>query len=68
MRIPPYTPELNPCEQIWQYIKNRYKNKRFDSIEELKDWLHKTVVEMSKETIMSITANKTYKQYFLAYF
>ena len=25
LRIPPYAPELNPCEQIWQYIKNRYK-------------------------------------------
>ncbi|NQX86320.1 MAG: transposase [Flavobacteriaceae bacterium] len=29
LSIPPYTPELNPCEQVWQYIKNRYKNKRF---------------------------------------
>ncbi len=23
LRIPPYTPELNPCEQIWQYIKKQ---------------------------------------------
>lgn len=21
-RIPPYSPELNPCEQVWQYIKS----------------------------------------------
>lgn len=21
LRIPPYCPELNPCEQIWQFIK-----------------------------------------------
>ncbi len=26
LHIPPYSPELNPCEQVWQYIKNRYKN------------------------------------------
>jgi len=26
LRIPPYTPELNPCEQVWKYIKDRYAN------------------------------------------
>ena len=25
LRIPPYCPELNPCEQVWAWIKNRYK-------------------------------------------
>ncbi len=42
LNIPPYSPELNPCEQVWQYIKNRYKNKRFETMESLKTWLHKT--------------------------
>ena len=23
LKIPPYSPELNPCEQIWQYIKDK---------------------------------------------
>ena len=27
INIPPYSPELNPSEQIWQYIKQRFKNK-----------------------------------------
>ena len=36
LNIPPYSPELNPCEQVWQYIKNRYKNKRFETMESLK--------------------------------
>jgi transposase len=35
-RIPPYNPELNPCEQVWQYIKNRFKNRRFETMEDLK--------------------------------
>jgi len=60
LRIPPYTPELNPCEQIWQYIKNRFKNQRFESMKELKEWLHETVKNMSKETIKSITSNYHY--------
>ena len=60
LRIPPYAPELNPCEQIWQYIKNRYKNQRFKTIDNLKKWLHKTVNLMDKNTIKSITSNHHY--------
>lgn len=60
LRIPPYNPELNPCEQVWQYIKNRFKNQRFESMNELKKWLHQTVKNMSKETIKSITSNHHY--------
>ena len=60
LRIPPYAPELNPCEQVWQYIKNRYKNQRFKTMEELTDWLHNTVKKMSPKTIKSITGNYHY--------
>jgi len=60
LRIPPYSPELNPCEQIWQYIKNRYKNQYFQNMEELKKWLNKTVNSMSKNVIKSITGNHNY--------
>ena len=60
LRIPPYNPELNPCEQIWQYIKNRFKNQRFESMKSLRDWLHKIVNEMKEETIKSITGNHHY--------
>lgn len=68
LRIPPYNPELNPCEQIWQYIKNRFKNKRFDTMENLKQWLHNMVCEMKPETIKSITANHHYLNSFIATF
>ncbi len=30
INIPPYTPELNACEQIWKYIKDCFKNRSFD--------------------------------------
>jgi transposase len=61
LNIPPYCPELNPCEQIWQYIKKRYKNKTFDDMAQLKQWLWNTVCEMDKDLIKSIVANKRYK-------
>ena len=60
LRIPPYAPELNPCEQIWQYIKNRYKNQAFQTMGKLTDWLHNMVNKMSPETIKSITGNYHY--------
>lgn len=60
LRIPPYAPELNPCEQIWQYIKNRYKNQRFETMDKLTTWLHNMVNEMNPETIKSITGNHHY--------
>jgi len=64
LRIPPYCPELNPCEQVWQYIKKRFKNKTFGTIEQLKTWLGGMVREMDKEIIKSITANHHYKNMF----
>jgi len=33
IRIPPYSPELNPSEKIWAYIKQFYKNNVFENIE-----------------------------------
>ena len=60
LNIPPYSPELNPCEQVWQYIKSQYKNKRFETMESLKTWLHKTVNKMSENIIKSITGNHQY--------
>ena len=68
LNIPPYCPELNPCEQVWQFIKNRYKNQNFESMDDLKKWLDSFVKEMSKETIMSITGNHHYFDAFNASF
>lgn len=68
LRIPPYSPELNPCEQVWQYIKNRFKNNRFKTMGDLKQWLHKMVCEMKTETIKSITSNHHYLNAFITTF
>lgn len=62
LNIPPYCPELNPCEQVWQYIKKRFKNKTFDTMEALRTWLDETVCAMDSDLIKSITANHRYKE------
>lgn len=61
IRIPPYTPELNPAEKVWQYLKERFKNKTFGNLRELKKWLHETVKnEINNENIISIVKSEFY--------
>lgn len=34
--LPPYSPELNPIEKLWEYVKSHtIKNKIYEAIEEL---------------------------------
>lgn len=60
LNIPAYTPELNPAEQIWAYMKKRFKNQAFNNMETLKKWLYQAVKDMSENIIASITSNHHY--------
>ena len=46
LALPPYSPELNPVEQLWQHIKQRYlSNRVFDNYKDIvnescKAWNH----------------------------
>lgn len=54
--IPPYTPEMNPIEQIWKEIRKRgFKNEVFASLDKVVDRLCETILSLSPETIRSIT-------------
>ena len=69
VNIPPYSPELNPAEKIWHYIKSRFKNQLFGNMENLKNWLYKDIIQnLSSERIRSITNDKFYCDAFLAHF
>jgi transposase len=38
LHLPPYCPELNPAERLWQHIKsNTLRNKIYDSLDQLED-------------------------------
>ena len=55
-RIPPYTPEMNPIEQIWKELRKRgFKNEVFQTLEKVIDRLCEVINSLSPETIMSIT-------------
>lgn len=65
IRIPPYSPELNPSEKIWAYIKQFYKNKVFENLTKLKSWLHQFIKQgLSTQIIKSITHNDFFNQKF----
>lgn len=57
--IPPYTPEMNPIEQIWKEIRMRgFRNEVFKSLDKVMDRLCDTIVSLTSDVIKSITARK----------
>ena len=60
LNIPPYSPELNPCERIWQQLKHRFKNLTFKDLKSLRKWLHQNINNITPEQIMSITHDPKY--------
>ena len=54
--IPPYTPEMNPIEQIWKELRKRgFKNETFASLSKVIDRLCDTIYSLSSDVISSIT-------------
>lgn len=54
--IPPYTPEMNPIEQIWKEIRKRgFKNEAFQTLQKVIERLCDTICSLSKDAIRSIT-------------
>jgi len=57
--IPPYTPEMNPIEQIWKQLrKMAFRNEVFSTLAKVVDRLCDVICSLSADTIRSITARK----------
>ncbi len=55
--IPPYTPEMNPIEQIWKELrKEGFRNEIFATLEKVVDRLCEVICALSIESIHSVTA------------
>lgn len=55
--IPPYTPEMNPIEQIWKELRKRgFHNQIFATLDKVVERLCNTICALSHEVIHSITA------------
>ncbi len=53
--IPPYSPELNPIERVFQGIKKYIKNLVFDSIDEIIEKLSEVLNMFSMEKLKNLT-------------
>ncbi len=51
---PHYSPELNPSERVWQYIKQELRWELYDNLDEIKEKIRSFLEEFSTETIASI--------------
>ena len=52
---PPYCPELNPIERLWEYLKADLKWSSFSSLDQLKHKVSQLLADLTPEIIASIT-------------
>ena len=59
LSIPPYTPEMNPIEQIWKQIRSMgFRNEVFNSLDDVMNRLCETICMVTNDMIKSITGRK----------
>lgn len=53
--LPPYSPELNPIERLWRYIKDHVlKNKIYSTLSELEGSVCDFIEQLSNNVVQSI--------------
>lgn len=60
LTLPPYSPELNPTEQLWDLIRERrFANKAYDSLDEVEDDLagELRALEADRPAIRSLSSH-----------
>jgi len=53
---PAHSPELNPIERVWQFIKAQLKGTRFKTIEELQERTQQVLEQVTPERIISLSS------------
>jgi transposase len=55
--LPPYSPELNPVERLWSFVKQHtIKNKFYDSLASLESAVCEFLKQIKPETLQSVCA------------
>lgn len=51
LQLPPYSPELNPTEHIWDYIREqkKFNNYTFNTLDDVENQLSKTLRQLNDE-------------------
>jgi transposase len=66
--IPPYSPELNPAEKIWQWMKDKIAMKIYDTLDILETKLDELLKIIENELVKSITGYDFYLKSFYSIF
>lgn len=53
---PSHSPELNPIERLWQFLKQSLKNELFFSLKNLRNRLKELFHQLTPEQVMSISS------------
>jgi putative transposase len=54
--LPPATPEMNPIEQIWTWLRRKgFRNEVFQTLDKVVDRLCETICSLTNSTVKSIT-------------
>ena len=51
---PPYCPEVNPIERVWEYIKYRLRSLWFDNLDDVKEKVAHILSDLTHEVIVSL--------------
>ena len=51
---PPHSPELNPIERLWQFLKKSLKNELFASLQNLRDRIQQLFEQLTFEQVISV--------------
>ncbi len=59
LSIPPYTPEMNPIEQIWKQLRSMgFRNEIFKTLDSVVDRLCATICRLTDDIVRSITSRQ----------
>lgn len=56
---PPYCPELNPIEQVWQYLKRRLRWSLAATLDQLRQQLRERLASLTPQSVVSITGRQS---------
>ncbi len=66
--IPPYCPELNPAEKVWQWMKDKTAMKIHDTLEILETKIDSLLEQIEGQLVKSITGYQIYLEAFSSIF
>ena len=66
--IPPYCPELNPAEKMWQWMKDTIAMKIYDNLQTLETKIEQLIEEAENHIIKSITGYDFYLKIYSSVF